>query len=74
MSVTVAQLIARLQTLPQDAIVQTLVQTETSWHEYCKWETLDLKKHFEVSDLRDNPFISPDNPNFNKVIVRIGEQ
>ena len=66
---TVAQLIAHLQTLPQDAIVQCLGETHCN---YFTWQNLNIDDDINVMDLRGNQFIQPDNIRYNKVVVEIG--
>jgi len=48
MTTTVAQLIAHLQTLPQDAIVEVLKTNVGSYSVSTSWEDLDLEGNFEI--------------------------
>lgn len=68
---TIAQLIAHLQTLPQDAIVQCLGQHEQI-SDYFTWQNLNIDDDIDVKDLRGNQFIQPDDIRYNKVFVEIG--
>ena len=69
---TVAQLIAHLRTLPQDAIVQCLGEDE--WiTDYYTWKNLDIDRDVYVRDLRGNKFFKPDDIHYNKVVVNIGQ-
>lgn len=47
MTTTVAQLIAHLQTLPQDAIVKVLKTNVGSYTVSTSWESLDLEGNFD---------------------------
>jgi hypothetical protein len=67
--ITVADFIAYLQTLPQEAIVQCI-----SVQDYPIWENIDIQSQCNVIDFRGNQFAKPENPNFNKVILEIGEK
>lgn len=66
---TVAQLIAHLQTLPQDAIVQCLGETH---YNTFTWKNLNIDYNINVVDLRGNQFIQPDDIRYNKLFVEIG--
>lgn len=46
MTTTVAQLIAHLQTLPQDAIVEVLKTNVGSYSVSTSWESLDFEGNF----------------------------
>ncbi len=62
---TVEQLIAKLQTLPQDAIVE--VRGECG-----DIQNLDLEKTpLYVTDFRNNRFVKEDNEQFGKIYVLI---
>lgn len=63
---TVAQLIKHLQTLPQEAVVQ--VTNDTG-----KYIDFNIDEHIYVLDLRGNPHVKEDSPNFNRVWVQLGE-
>lgn len=71
---TVADLIAHLQTLPQDAIVQCLAEKQGSWNDFIEWVDLNISDHVNVIDLRGNQFVKPESSNFNKVFVEIGDK
>ena len=47
---TVAQFIAHLQTLPQDAIVQCLVEKSRGYETYTTWEDVEIDKHVYLCD------------------------
>jgi hypothetical protein len=59
---TVAQLIAHLQTLPQEAIVQCLSVNELSWSTIAEW--IDLHIDDDINVVK----------NKNKVFVEIGSK
>ena len=42
---TVAQFITHLQSLPQDAIVQCLVEKQRGYETYTVWEEIDIEKN-----------------------------
>jgi hypothetical protein len=65
---TVAQLIAHLQTLPQEAEVKCLSVECT----YIAWKELNINDDIDVIDLRGNEFVKPEDINYNKVFVKIG--
>lgn len=71
---TVAQLIAHLQTLPQEAIVQCLSVSERSWDTSTEWIDLHIIDDINVVDLRGNTKIKPGDKNYNKVFVEIGSK
>ena len=71
---TVAQLIAHLQTLPQEAEVQCLSEYDCGWSTSVKWKDLEIENDISLTDLRGNQFIAPDNPNFNKIFLEIGSK
>ena len=70
---TVADLIAHLQTLPQDAIVQCLSEKSRSYETWTEWKNLSLDD-LHVADLRGNPFTKPDAPHYGKVFLEIGDK
>ena len=45
---TVAQLIEHLKTLPQDAIVQCLVERQSIYSLYTQWENLIIDENINV--------------------------
>ena len=49
---TVAQFIAHLQTLPQDAIVQCLVEKICGYEAYTIWEDIEIEKHVYICGSR----------------------
>lgn len=67
---TVAQLIAHLQTLPQEAEVKCLSVDCT----YKAWKELNIDDDIDIDviDLRGNKFVKPEDINYNKVFVKIG--
>ena len=71
---TVAQLIAHLQTLPQEAIVQCLSANELSWSTTVEWIDLNIDDDINVIDLRGSIQIKPEDKNYNKVFVEIGSK
>ena len=71
---TVAQLIAHLQTLPQEAIVWSLAEKDSFHSSWVEWQDLEIEADIDVIDLRGNEFVKPENPNFNKVFVKIGRK
>jgi hypothetical protein len=70
---TVAQLIAHLQTLPQDAIVECVTEYSYGYSQGTKWKALEIENDIYVRDLRGNKLVLPESPNFNKVFVEIGD-
>jgi hypothetical protein len=60
---TVAQLIAHLQTLPQEAIVQCLSVSEGSWSTSAEWIDLHIDDDINVVKNKNN-----------KVFVEIGSK
>ncbi len=71
---TVAQLIAYLETLPQEAIVQCLSEKRSGYSVWTDWKDLDISEHVNVIDLRENKFVKPESENFQKVFVEIGDK
>jgi hypothetical protein len=71
---TVAQLIAHLQTLPQGAEVRCLKEEGRAWDTYAEWKDLDIENDVSVCDLRNNQFVKPEDENFGKVFVEIGDK
>ena len=53
---TVKDLIAKLQTIPQDAIVQVSKGFSDGWHHGTKWEELDLTDEVEFIDIKSKNF------------------
>ena len=47
---TVAQLVTYLNTLPQDATVDVLVEKSASWSTYTTWEDLHFEDNIEYFD------------------------
>lgn len=45
---TVAQLIAHLQTLPQDAIVQCLSEKTRGYESWTEWTDLKISDHVDI--------------------------
>lgn len=70
---TVSELIAHLQTLPQEAEVFCLEEKQGNWETWCEWKNLTLDD-ISLTDLRGNSFVKPDSPVFNKVFVEIGDK
>lgn len=70
---TVAELIAHLQTLPQDACVQCLEEYSCNYDMGTKWKDLTLDD-ISLTDLRGNKFVKPDSPSFNKIFLEIGSK
>ena len=68
MTVTVAQLIAKLQTLPQDAEVEVMGEVRRHWDSGTEYRALDLAFGVEVFDFTDRTAY----PNMNgRVIVQL---
>jgi hypothetical protein len=70
---TVTELIAHLQTLPQDAEIHCLEEKQAYWDTWCTWKNLTLND-LSVIDLRGNQFVKPDSPNYNKIFLEIGSK
>lgn len=69
---TVAELIAHLQTLPQEAEVSCLQEESSGWDTYTQWKNLTLDD-ISLTDLRGNQFVKPSDTHiFNKVFLEIG--
>lgn len=68
---TVAELIAHLQTLPQHAEVQCLQERQAMWNTFFIFEDL-TPEGINVIDFRNNPFVTEGHPNYNRIFVEIG--
>jgi uncharacterized lipoprotein len=71
---TVAQLIAHLQTLPQEAEVKCLSEEQCFYDIYTEWKSLNIIDDINVIDLRGSIRIKPEDKNYNKVFVEIGSE
>lgn len=78
---TVAEFIKFLETLPQEAIIELpYCELGRSYEGYdprfVEFEIptgdLYLEKMVSVFDFRENPFINPDEDNYNKVYIELG--
>lgn len=70
---TVSELIAHLQTLPQEAEVHCLEEKQSNWETWSEWKALTADD-LSLTDLRGNPFVKADEPLFNKIFVEIGSK
>lgn len=75
--VTVAQFIAFLQTLPQEAEVEVVNGSHDGYsHERVEitpeWEGATGSRNVEVVDFSNNPWVKPEESYFGKTIVTIG--
>jgi hypothetical protein len=70
---TVAELIALLQTFPQDAEVFCLEEKQAYHSDWVEWKPMTLED-VSLTDLRGSQFIKPDSPSFNKSYVEIGQK
>ncbi len=72
----VKEMIAWLETQPQDAIVE-VVCTESysgSWtvERNATTEKFDVIKHAELYDWTNNKFVKPNDPHYNKKVLTLG--
>lgn len=72
----VDELIAYLQTLPKDVILEVCSEDRSSsWGTMVIVEDLDLDPYtgnVEFLDMRGNPHVKPENITYNKVYLRFG--
>lgn len=70
------ELIAYLQTLPEDVILQVCCEESRDWYTCVIVEDLDLDPYtgnVEVMDMRGNPHVTPDRESYGKVYLQFGE-
>lgn len=69
------ELIAFLQTLPEDVILEVVEAYTLGWDQCVGTTDLILEgdnSNVEFTDLRGNQFVKPDQPHFNKTYVKFG--
>jgi hypothetical protein len=67
---TVAELIAYLNTMPQEAIVEVCVEENASWGTYTSRLPVDLEE-CELVDFRNDPWVRENHVAFGKVYVHL---
>jgi hypothetical protein len=71
---TVAELIAWLQTQDQGATVEVLCTRTQGWSISTGWQPFVPEQHAEYSDLRGNPFVPADAPYRDARTLKLGEE